>query len=88
MSLTCLLCKCLEHILVSNIMDHLDQHKLLVDYQHGFRARHSCETQLLAVTDDHARALDAKQKIDMAVLDFSKAFDKVPHTWLLKKAEH
>ena len=52
-SLTCVPCKLLEHILVcSNIMSHLDHHKLLSDRQHAFRKSHSCETQLATVIDD------------------------------------
>ena len=45
-SLTCVPCKLLEHIVCSNIMAHLDEHKLLSDKQHAFKKWHSCETQL------------------------------------------
>ena len=34
----------LQHIIVSNIMRHLDKHDILTDCQHGFRRRRSCET--------------------------------------------
>ena len=51
-SLTSILGKALEHIVVSQAMDHLDKHKILIDSQHGFRSRRSCETQLLQTTDD------------------------------------
>ena len=44
-SLSCVPCKLLEHIVCSNIMAHLDEDKLLSDRQHAFRKRHS-ETQL------------------------------------------
>ena len=44
-SLTCVPCKLLEHIVCSNIMTHLDEHKLQSDKQHAFRKWHSCETQ-------------------------------------------
>ena len=46
-SLTCILCKVLEHILASNIVKHLDGQGLMYDLQHGFRERRSCETQLV-----------------------------------------
>ena len=36
-SLTCIPCKLLEHIVCSNIMAHLDEHELLSDRQHAFR---------------------------------------------------
>ena len=56
-SLTCVPCKLLEHIVCSNIMSHLDHHKLLSDRQHAFRKSHSCETQLATVIDDWAKNL-------------------------------
>ena len=57
-SLTCVPCKLLEHIVCSNIMAHLDEYKLLSDRQHAFRKRHSCETQLTMVINDWAKILD------------------------------
>ena len=57
-SLTCVPCKLLEHIVCSNIMAHLDEHKLLSDKQHAFRKWHSCETQLARVINDWAKILD------------------------------
>ena len=54
-SLTCVPCKLLEHIVCSNIMAHLDEHKLLSEKQHAFRKWQSCETQLITVIDDWAK---------------------------------
>ncbi|XP_072036973.1 uncharacterized protein [Amphiura filiformis] len=45
----------------------------------------SCETQLLLTIQDLAGALDNKGQVDVILLDFSKAFDKVPHQRLLHK---
>ena len=42
-SLTCVPCKLLEHIVCSNIMADLDEYKLLSDKQHAFRKGHSCK---------------------------------------------
>ena len=50
-SLTCVPCKLLEHIVCSNIMAHLDE-------QHAFRKWHSCETQLATAINDWAKILD------------------------------
>ena len=38
-SLTCMPCKLLEHIVCLNIMAHLDEYQLLSDRQHAFRKR-------------------------------------------------
>jgi hypothetical protein len=64
-SLTCIACKVLEHIVVSSILDHCDRYNILVDNQHGFRARRSCETQLVGFIYDLARATQ-KSQIDVA----------------------
>ena len=81
-SLTCVPCKLLEHIVCSNIMAHLDEHKLLSDRQHAFRKRHSCETQLITVINDWATILDNGRQVDTFILDFEKAFDTPPHELL------
>ena len=46
-SLTCISCKILEHIINRHILDHLDKHNILADAQHAFRKRRSCKTQRL-----------------------------------------
>ena len=79
-SLTCLCCKVMEHIVCSNLMRHLDENKILTDFQHGFRRRRSCDSQLLITVDDLAKALDRGKQVDAILLDFSKAFDKVSHS--------
>ena len=84
-SLTCVPCKLLEHIVFSNIMAHLDEHKLLSDKQHAFRKWHSCETQLATVINDWAKILDNKGQVDTFILDFEKAFDTPPHELLKSK---
>ena len=74
-SLTCVPCKLLEHIVCSNIMAHLDEYNLLSDRQHAFRKRHSCETQLTTVINDWAKLLNNRGQVDTVILDFEKAFD-------------
>ena len=87
-SLTSICCKTLEHVVASHIMSNLDSRGIITERQHGFRARRSCETQLVDFVEDCLRSLDANKQIDVAVMDFSKAFDKVPHRRLLIKAGH
>ena len=76
------LCKLLEHIVCSNIMAHLNEHKLLSDRQHAFRKKHSCETQLITIINDWARILDKVGRLTLSFLDFEKAFDTPPHELL------
>ncbi len=87
-SLTSICCKLLEHIVRSAITKHLEAHNLLSDGQHGFRKQRSCETQLIMTIDDLASTIDATKQTDLILLDFSKAFDRVPHQRLLRKLAH
>jgi hypothetical protein len=87
-SLTSIVCKVLEHVIHSNIMRHLDQRKILTNAQHGFRKARSCETQLLVTVHDIANSLADGDQVDAILLDFSKAFDKVPHQRLLHKLQY
>ena len=72
----------LEHIVCTNIMAHLDEHKLLSDRQHAFRKNLSCETQLIIVINDWAKILDAGGQVDTFILDFERAFYIPPHELL------
>ena len=79
-SLTCIASKVLEHTVHSHVMKHLDWHQIFTDVQHGFRAKRS--------TVDLAKTIQDNKSIHAAILDFSKAFDKVPHQRLLRKLEY
>ena len=87
-SLTCLCCKVMEHIVLSHIAKHLSANKILLDSRHGFRQRLSTVTQLITSTHDWASTLQHRGQTDVILLDFSKAFDKVPHLHLSAKLNH
>ena len=87
-SLTCLCCKMLEHIITSSIMKHVDHHQILSDCQHGFQARRSCETQLVTLINDLSSSLIRGDQTDMVILNFSNAFNQVPHKLLLQKLHY
>ena len=57
-SLTSVVCKCLEHVIHRHIMFHIERHQILTDCQHGFRKNRGCDTQLLITVDDIARSVE------------------------------
>ena len=87
-SLTSVTSKLLEHIIAKSVMIHLEGNSLLTDSQHGFRASRSCETQTLNFTQELTRGMASSQQYDVNVMDFSKAFHRVPHQRLLRKVSH
>ena len=87
-SLTCICCKIMEHIVLSHTAKHLAENNVIISNQHGFREKLSCETQLIQATHDWAEVLNRGGQTDVLLLDFSKAFDKVPHHRLSVKLDH
>ena len=86
-SLTSQLSKVLESIIRDAITRHLDRHKLIQDSQHGFRRGSSCTTNILEFLDMVTDTINQKGNVDVIFLDFTKAFDKVPHRRLLAKLQ-
>ena len=66
-------------------MKHLESNKILTKLNHGFRSGYSCETQLITTLNDFLLEHDKGNQVDVAILDFSNAFDTVPHDKLLQK---
>lgn len=87
-SLTSVICKILESIIRDHIMLHIQKHDLLTKHQHGFVPGRSCSTQLVACLDIWTAILDRGSNMDAVYLDFSKAFDSVPHHRLCLKLQH
>ena len=84
-SLMSVLSKVLEGFVRDRLMDHLTETGQLHDAQHGFLRGRSCATQLLASLEDWTQLMEKKEPVDIAYLDFRKAFDSVPHQRLLQK---
>ena len=48
---------------------------------------HSCETNLIRVTEDRKKAMDNKECVAVLSTDMSKAFDSLHHALMIKKLE-
>ena len=79
------MCKVLETIVRKHILKHLADNNILSDKQHGFREGRSCLTNLLETLETWTEILDDRDGIDVAYLDFRKAFDLVSHRHLIYK---
>jgi len=78
-SLTCISCKMLEHIVLSNMQKDLEK-----NYKQ-FRRGLSCTTQLVTTVNEIMKLVDDNNVVHTAVLYFSKAFDRVSHGLLAGK---
>ena len=78
----------MEHIMLSHIAKHIANNNIIINEQHGFRNKLSTITQLINTTTDWANTLNNKGQTDIIFLDFSKAFDKISHKFLLSKLHY
>ena len=76
-SLTCITCKLFEHIVCRHILDHVEDHQILTNLQHGFRSGRSSETQLITTTHD---LLSSFNKYIMMIVDYWCLFYKKTYT--------
>jgi hypothetical protein len=76
-SLSCVLCKQLEHVIAGYLRQVWEKHDWLYSGQHGFRPGYSCKSQVITVCQDIAKSLNEGVVIDVIIINLSKAFDLV-----------
>ena len=82
-SLLPILSKVLESIVYKKIIDFIRPQ--LNNHQFGFLKNRSCLSEMLAFFSNIFQNIEKKKPSDIVYLDFSKAFDTVPHDELLLK---
>lgn len=88
--ITCLptLYKLLTSIIADKIYRHMEKNKLLAEEQKGCRKEsRGCKEQLIIDSVVTQEALVNKRELHTAFIDYQKAFDSVPHTWLIECLE-
>ena len=84
-SLTCICCKIMESIMKDEVLKHLSKNKLISTQQHGFLSKRSTVTNLLDSLNDWTITIKDSHSVDVAYIDYRKAFDSVCHSKLLAK---
>ena len=74
-------------IVRKHLLEHLTENNILRDEQHGFREGRSCLTNLLEIMEDWTQIIDEGDGIDVAYLDFRKAFELVSQTSYLQNVQ-
>ena len=69
----------------NRLIEFINKHDILYKYQFGFGGGMGTNTAMIILIDKIVSALDTSDSVIGVFLDFSKAFDAVDHTILLKK---
>ncbi|CAM4397635.1 unnamed protein product, partial [Lepidochelys olivacea] len=86
-SLTSIVCNVLEKILKEKVVKDIEVNGKWDKIQHGYTKGRSCQTNLISFFETVTDFLDKGNAVYLMYLDFSKAFDTMPHGELLVKLE-
>ncbi|CAB3979720.1 Hypothetical predicted protein [Paramuricea clavata] len=85
LNLLTFLSKICEKVALNQFGSYLMKNKKLSTHQSGNKKHHSCETLNLLTGDTILKAMHGKLVTALILIDLSKAFDSVNHTFLLTK---
>ena len=77
--------KVFEKCVHSQIMDHLENNKLLSTHQFGYRRRRSTDLASVCFLDQIRKAMDQGMPTGAIYVDLSKAFDTIGHDAIIQK---
>ena len=80
--------KIVEKVVYKQLSNYFESKNILIDEQYGFRSNKSTTQALLSHITNIYDSLDNDDYIFSLYLDFSKAFDSVDHSILLRKLYH
>lgn len=76
--------KILTAIITTKINTHLENNNIMAEEQKGCCKRsRGCKEQLVIDAEIHTQAKLKRKSLHYAYIDYQKAFDSIPHSWLI-----
>ena len=83
-SIICVLAKILELVVANQLVEHCETHNIFNPCQFGYRKKSSTGQALAQITEEIFTNLDNHRISLLILLDLSKAFDSIPHSYLIQ----
>ena len=77
--------KIIEKCVHRQLINYLERHSLLNEFQSGYRKNFSCETAVTRIHNDILLMMDSRTNVVLMLLDLSAAFDTINHDLLIEK---
>lgn len=77
-----------ERFILNKIIDHIEENKIIVKQQSGFRSYRQTKDNILAICQRNMDDFNRKKKNCVIFFDIAKAFDKICHNGHLHKLKN
>ena len=84
-ALTVVCSKIFESIISNELLNYLAKKDLITKHQHAFLKKHSTTTNLLESLHDWTISFSNKRSVNVAYIDFCRAFDTISHPKIIHK---
>ena len=87
-SLLPVLSRIIERVVYNQLIEHLEKHDVLYEYQSDFQNKHSVNTCIAHLSNKILKGSESGKSTGMILIDLQKAFDTLDHDILLNKMKY
>ena len=80
--------KIIEKVVHNQLIEHLEKHDILYEYQSGFRSKHSVNTCIAHLSNQMLKCFESGKSAGMTLIHLQKAFDTLDHDIILDKMKY
>ena len=80
--------KIIEKVVRNQLINYLEKHGILYEYQSGFRSKHSVNTCIAHFSNQMLKGFESGKSTGMTLIHLQKSFDTLDHDIILDKMKY